>query len=1697
MDIEYGGARDFEKYVCNKEEKIPLSYNKKYLAEIEESHKKCKNDSLLFMNCNFYIDDFVSFFSICNTLDNSNTQTKCIYRNEKDSVEDSKELNNYMNNNSINKTTLGKFNMENKMEYNYTSINEHNNNNYYINKIHNDSVFKYQDMDKTPMKNNIDNNSNNNNNNNDNNNNNGNTYLYDNYLEDQFNQTIKNRYSCTPNDQISTCTKSFNTCIKTYEEQASSSCKKNVYNSYINKKENLEILIVQNGGVIHNTLTSKVTHIISNNMALGSKKYMDYKKAIKKSKVFIVIDQYIFDCVNMQCRLPEQSYLPSMLRYNCHQITEYFSLRKKDKEQNKKMQNKKIQDKINNDQNFLKEHKEGEQNNVTILDTSKCDKQLNDYYVEKKLSTCHNKTSVNNNLNKTDMYGTKEDNNLLIHKDIGNNENLNYINEQKVREENNNEEKKENITNNDNINKHLEILNMNMDYEHVKKFIICNSNEYFKRLQEYYLEKELKENIYSNVSSNLYLNKNTFEDFCRKYRILNYLSDEEIKWLKCKSELNINIKNLWENDIIHFFFDLVLRKKEHFKNNTVGNNNIGNNHNIGNNNNIGNNHNIGNNNNNIGNNNNNTQSYTDINKSSSYICENLIESISAYLYNSRLYILGNWNYISKELFNFDDIKEYEKGSKKFVYLYIDFDNYFLNASIRNKICMYEKKKSMNNEIFCVCHSLKKEDSYGIISSTNYWGKKNKILKGMVKGEATKMNKNINFVKYDFSNILKCSYLFLLVLINYSKNVRVLSVDESILQLFYEKEEDIFIISKKISDDIYRLTNLSVSIGISHDLSTSRKALKFCKKRFMFFDFYHHFNIFIKKYISLKNKESNITPEASNDDNIKSNTISDDKIINGKLKHMIEQNKNVNGTNNTDDYRTNWMSDDKLKDLFKEYLSFEKKRKSELKYNENNKEKYNMNIDNIYFMNLIKGKREKEVEYIYNKFLEMNKENIEQMVNTYFEEVIHPVSTYFFFYKPNEYYFNILKNMNYLNGYFISFNMYYLPHIENDSNNNNNNNNHHHSNNNLHSNNNFHSNNNWLNNKMDRNINKKELENNDEKKSINISVNYGVRFNKINDFYYLIYFMTKQLYLRLKIKNLKAKLLHVNFFIKAENENVNPMKYLGRGRVIRISSKIKLNQHTNCFFVYFFKVIHTFDFLANNLSDLRGVQIICSDTINENKTHVNKKSILYYFYVNTEKNIKNKKNCKYVASWKDDNFLEVPQKVNDKDQVQENVKDPHQINENKIHLHNIMLSSQKKNETNKKETNGKISKNNINSSSILSYIKDKNKGTNILTSQINWTHSNNNNNNNNNNTYSRKEIRKTVRKGTSTSIKRKIKNKINTHIRYDKNIRNNKLYHYEYKQNILNYFVHNNHNSNRTQNLIHKKENNFQNNQNVSLCSSSKTINKGFKRKCNILRSNANFLNIRKKIKITKNYKISDFFPSILKKKIYIRNNKNIYDDEIKTYGNGNIIMHTNIFDSIINKKIKKENDEENDEENEENEQNEKNEKNELCDKNYHMKKQFTCCYFRYKEITQYLVHKEKLFEENHKCNDLCRNDIFCFTYICNNLFLFNHTNDKLNLYLYIKKIINSYRSYFHNTFEEHDCVCNNTLKKDQENIYYLNKFMVKVIDDICEMLHKKRYIDVLQNFLKNFKYVWSLNNELFPEIFQRILIKYNINHMTT
>ncbi|GAB65681.1 hypothetical protein PCYB_071830 [Plasmodium cynomolgi strain B] len=858
MDVEYGGSRSFSRYMWRKEEKIPLSYNKKYSAEIEQAEGKDKkkdnredsrSNRPLFTNCNFYIDDFVSLFSLYNSCDKghnedeegegdragdgdgegegdrdddrddegeSPSQRTTLHRGEEHKVGLHNEWNHFTNH-AEDKTVDRYYNNLNSQAkcstpYNNCGLGAENN---YVNFLGSDferaELTRLHDrpiqeadisLDRTPAK--------------------STHYDLAEILEDKDTNREMNQFDIFMRSYKKSYEKGYGKGYeKSYEKsyERASTRKRNVHASYINKKEQIEIMIVQNGGVIHNALTSKVTHIISNNMALGSKKYMDYKKAVKKSKVFIVVDKYIFDCVKFQCRFPEQSYLPSLLRKK------------------------------------------------TLTDR---------------------------------------------------------------------------ITPSD---KHLLMLNMNMSYANVKKYIVYNSYEYFKRLRIIYLNKELKENAFPNVGPNLYINRDTFEDFSRKHRILSHLSEQEINWIKKKSELNINVKNVWENDIIHFFFDIVLKTKGHHEVgapvggraageeqaerfarksedvSSVGGSGGGSGggregrseggsggssegRSEGRN---GNNHLVG----------------------GEYVSEKLIESVSDYLHNSRLYILGNWNYISSEFFKFEDINE--KDKRKCVYLYIDFDNYFLNASLKSACEQYgrNKKKIDNHEILCVCHSLKKEESYGIISATNYWGKKNKILKGMVKGEVTKMHKgNIRFVKYDFSNILRCSYLFLLVLINYSKNVRVLSVDESILQLFYESEEEIFLTAKQIAEDIYSLTNLSVSIGISSNLSMSRKALKFCKKR------------------------------------------------------------------TTSDCTTSYPT--------------------------------TCNLSDLYFLNAMKEKRDPQVDSIFNKFVQANRANLEHITNTFFDRVIHPISRFFFFYKKNQHYLDVLRQINYLNGQFIHFNVYHLP-----------------------------------------------------------------------------------------------------------------------------------------------------------------------------------------------------------------------------------------------------------------------------------------------------------------------------------------------------------------------------------------------------------------------------------------------------------------------------------------------------------------------------------------------------------------------------------------------------------------------------------------------------------------------------------------------
>ncbi|GAW80170.1 DNA repair protein REV1 [Plasmodium gonderi] len=1651
MDVEYGGSRSFSKYMWRKEEKTPLSYKKKYSAEIEESgsHGNLNNRSL-FADCNFYIDDFVSLFSLYNSYDkdsrnkssntrnsNSNNNNNQYCKNDNESyskrttlhTDDENKLK-YPNewtcfmNNSVDDKTVYRYHNDMNSQanfstpYNNYSVGEDNNKHGHLpcndlpcndlpdynnekgeyGKLHNHAVEnedEYMMLDKTPIKS-------------------SNFNIVDPVFDKNENRN------------------EFDTFMKRYESVYSR--KRNVRASYINKKEELEIMIIQNGGIIHNALTSRVTHIISNNMALGSKKYMDYKKAVKKSKVFIVVDKYISDCVSFQCRLPEQSYLPSLLRYNSRPITDFFSIKKRKYNNGHSSLIKKIETKENaNVSNVLRE------NSIPIssYEERKIDLSLGNFQKKDLMNYCNEQRehAKCGEITMNDQPFSVERETCISNYEL--------------------QDRKNNITQRD---KNLLILNMQMSYENLKKYILYNSFEYFKRLRKFYLNKELKENAFPNVSSNLYINSDTFEEFSRKYRILNHLSKQEIDWIKKKSELNINIRNVWENDIIHFFFDIVLKARSQFEVVSTAGSTIKNNHNDNNGDSNGDNNgdsngdnngdsngdnngdsngdsNDDNNGDNNGDNSNETvaiaASASDGNRviDREKASDKLIESVSAYLHNSRLYILGNWNYISREFFQFEDIKENDK--RKFVYLYIDFDNYFLNASVKSANNQYSKKnKIKNHEILCVCHSLKKRESYGIISATNYWGKKNKIVKGMVKGDVTKMHKNnIHFVKYDFSNILRCSYLFLLVLINYSKNVRVLSVDESILQLFYENEEDIFLTAKRISDDIYNLTNLSISIGISSDLTMSKKALKFCKKRFLFFDYYHHFCIFImKKYIlneKKKNQNSNsmkwVHSRNSNHDMVKQHaTLKNDKHldkhndsgdthnINIKYPFKMDNKKDdiirINNCSMEDDKLENMaLNYEELKNLFNEYIISEEERKLSKENGQDKRSVSDLNgsycVDkedgkkqlqvegekdnaantcnvsaesdaDMYFLNAMKEIREKKVDLIFNKFIEMNEHNLEYIMDTFFDRVIHPISRFFFFYKKNEHYLDILKKLNYLSGEFVHFNIYYLPHdktvplqFDNQQEA-------------------------ALKKLQKKNMHKVEEEEEEEgeggkwKKSINISVNYGVRFQKINDFYFLIYFMTKQLYIRLKIKNLKAKSINVHFFFKEPNENVDPIKYLGRGKVVRITTKIKLNHYTDCFFIFFFKIIYNFYDLTDNLIDLRGVQIVCSDIMSANFCHAQgKKSILYYFCVEKSGDSTKRKKMDTVQTRETQVNTVMEQSIKG---VEKMVPDN---SHNRGHQHRRGRGRNLNPRGSSNLYAGRCMK------SILWYFFNVKNETGD-------------------------------RKKADTSSNKCVPFSLENGAKKDGKKGEKKS---EKKQN--------------NGNMIAKK---------THLSRASKSM--------------------AKKINITKNYKIFDFFPSILIKRKKRNSDAGVYNDDMKKWINGNtVITQKNIFDSIINRKIKKE---------------------------VQIKEELNCCYMCYKEILEHVMEKQKsttnitMHSNHYICKDESVNDnIFCYSYIIHSLYSMNQENEKFNLYAYTKEMISSYISYFKILFYKHEC-CN-----DSPDQYYLLKFLATVVDNLCEELHRTRLLDVLHKFLKNFKHIWCLNESgsPFPPLLHRTMVKYDVH----
>ncbi|EUD67929.1 hypothetical protein C922_01541 [Plasmodium inui San Antonio 1] len=1724
MKLEYGGTKSFSKYMWLKDQKTPLSYNEKYSAEIEQAKRKdnkhngedSRHSRPLFTNCHFYIDDFVSLLSIYDSFNKGHSryaedegqmerespyQRTTLHRGEGHKGGLHSEWNNFTN--PAEDRTVDRYdnslNSQAKCSTPYNSCHFGDNNNYVnswsndferaqFTKLHDRPVEEEEEinLDRTPTK----------------------STHYDSV------ESLEDKYTSRERSE-------FDTLMKSYERV--STPKRIVRASYINKKEEIEIMIIQNGGFIHNALTSKVTHIISNNMALGSKKYMDYKKGIKKSKVFIVEDRYIFDCVKFQCRFPEQSYLPSVLRNNCRQITEFFPLKGwRGRTSGQVRTAGKMPSLV---ASYLRAPK-------CISVSAHCEEGGDSIL----------RSSSKNGVIGNDSFSVKTPRDRIP------------------------------------IDKHLLMLNMHMSYANVKKFIVCNSSEYFRRLRKIYLKKELKENAFPGVGPNLYINKNTFEEFSRKHKILSHLSEEEINWIKKKSHLNINVKNVWENDMVHFFFNIVLKRNsqqevgsptvapvegradgeeqaERFDSKSEDVSNAGGESGGGGEEST---RQSGRGEERVGRSGGGSENGHNHLSTEGYVAEKLIKPVYDYLHNSRLYILGNWNYLSREFFKFEDINE--KDKRKFVYIYIDFDNYFLNATV-NGACEQSGKnrKIGSHEILCVCHSLKKEDSYSVISSTNYWGRKNKIRKGMLKREVTKMHKqNIRFVKYDFSNILRCSYLFLLILMNYSKNVRVLSIDESILQLFYQTEEEIFLTAKKIADDIYNLTKLSVSIGISSNLSMSRKAVAFCKKRFLFLDYYHHFCIFImgkyflggetkeetKGEINRKEHVNSITSEGNFE---KERAMQECHLdsVRGDQKGAA-RNEQGDDLVREENYAAERhppkkapFSSAELKNLFDEYLasavaaSNQVNSTSESTTSESTTSELTTselttshcttshctasNLSDLYFLDAMKDKRNPQVDSIFNMFVQANRSNLEHITNTFFDRIIHPISRFFFFYKKNEHYLDVLRQLNYSNGQFVHFNIYYLPvdgrapALAGDD----------------------------LSEDTFIKLKRKDCDRIDGKKCATVSVNYGVRFQNINDFYFLIYYMAKQFYIRLRIRKLKAKDLDVYFSIRDEEEDVNLVKYLGQGKVNKFIRKIELSHYTDSFFVYFFKVIYQFDSLVSSLSDIRGVQMVCSDVVSVEAFHnLGIRSILSYFPVGGKGNMKEVQGATLEAAQgaKLDTVqgakLEAAQGAK-LDTVQ-GAKLEAARREKLDTVQGAKLEAARREKVEAVQGAKMEAARGIKLDPVQGDKLDTVQGAKLEAARGIKTVQGAK-------LEAARGIKldpvqgdkldtvqgaklKAVQEAESIALNMrdaqvhrpwwenvKFPKKRATHVqRHNRCAPGKKSKHRKLLpliddrrgESTIWYFF------NRKKEVKAEKKVHISSDKCVpfsfrSVARKKIRINNKHKNNGSVRRTKNHLLpsscNTPMKAEITGNYKIYDFFPRILMKRKRQSSTGSStgsstqssaqsstttrHNDHVKKWIDENVLTtDKNIFDSIINKRVKRET---------------------------HIKEEFNCCYVSYRRILENVMEKQKgetiMRDNQHVCaNESFNDNIFCHSDIILSLYAMNRESEEGVFYTYTKKIISSYISHFNNLFENHNC------QNDATDKYYLLKFVAAVVDSLCEELHRRRLLDVLHKFLKNFKHVWCMScgeeengkgNEKgemgekrsFPLLFHRTMVKYGVD----
>lgn len=204
--------------------------------------------------------------------------------------------------------------------------------------------------------------------------------------------------------------------------------------------------------------------------------------------------------------------------------------------------------------------------------------------------------------------------------------------------------------------------------------------------------------------------------------------------------------------------------------------------------------------------------------------------------NSRLHHLSIWKadlrlvFLKKILQAGKTKRQVDKSDNTSLILHLDFDCFFATAS-----CQKHPHLDINKHPIAVSHGGKTSD----VASCNYVARKSGVKNGMWLGLAKKLCPELIVVDYEFDlyeNYASSLYNYLVKMASHFDTIFPVLIDEVLIDatsyvkqhLQLDVPSHVASLCKKMRQDIFNLTNCSVSIGASHNVLLAKIALRQAK-----------------------------------------------------------------------------------------------------------------------------------------------------------------------------------------------------------------------------------------------------------------------------------------------------------------------------------------------------------------------------------------------------------------------------------------------------------------------------------------------------------------------------------------------------------------------------------------------------------------------------------------------------------------------------------------------------------------------------------------------------------------------------------------------------------------------------------------------------------------------------------------------------